>query len=112
MANDHRDLLPGTLEMLILQTLSLEPMHGYGVAQHIQKRSREVLHVGEGSLYPALRRMEKRGLIRSSWKASETGRRARYYRLTAAGEAALEQSVVDFKEMIRAIDRVLQTSRV
>jgi PadR family transcriptional regulator PadR len=94
MAHDQSDLLQGTLELLVLKTLSLEPMHGWGISQRIQQMSREVLHVTQGSLYPALQRMKTKGWIASEWRITENNRRARYYTLTAAGrrEMAREQS--------------------
>jgi PadR family transcriptional regulator PadR len=79
------ELLPGTLDMLILKTLTLEPMHGYGIAQHIQRLSQDVLRVEEGSLYPALQRMQLKGWVSSEWSKTPTNRRARYYKLTASG---------------------------
>jgi transcriptional regulator len=102
------DMLPGTLEMLILKTLSLGPLHGYGIAQHIQRVSQEVLSVEEGSLYPALQRMQVKGWISSEWKQTPTRRRARYYRLTAAGRKQLGVETSGFRELILAITRVLQ----
>ncbi|HEX8717861.1 MAG TPA: PadR family transcriptional regulator [Gemmatimonadaceae bacterium] len=102
------DMLPGTLEMLILKTLSLGPLHGYGIAQHIQRVSQEVLNVEEGSLYPALQRMQVKGWISSEWKQTPTRRRARYYRLTAAGRKQLGVETSGFRELILAITRVLQ----
>ncbi len=101
-------LLPGTLDLLILQTLSHQPLHGYGIAQRIQLRSRDLLRVGEGSLYPALQRLTARGFLEPEWQRSETGRRARYYRLTTAGERQLEQSLADYLRMADAIARVIQ----
>jgi transcriptional regulator len=102
------DMLPGTLEMLILKTLSLGPLHGYGIAQHIQRVSQEVLNVEEGSLYPALQRMQVKGWISSEWKQTPTRRRARYYRLTAAGRKQLGVETSGFRELILAITRGLQ----
>jgi len=101
-------MLPGTLEMLILKTLSLGPLHGYGIAQHIQRVSQEVLNVEEGSLYPALQRMQVKGWLSSEWKQTPTRRRARYYRLTAAGRKRLGVETSAFREIILAITRVLQ----
>src|SRR6185312_6211905 len=86
---DRADVLPGTLDMLILKTLTITPMHGYGIAQHIQQVSREAIQVEEGSLYPSLQRMQVKGWLTSEWGQSPTGRRARYYRLTAAGKKQL-----------------------
>jgi transcriptional regulator len=94
MTDPRTDLLQGTLEMLVLKTLALEPMHGWGVAHRIQSMSRDVFLVAQGSLYPALVRMKRRGWVKTSWRVTENNRRARYYELTAAGRAQLnvEQS--------------------
>ena len=89
MATSNADVLQGTLDLLILKALSLEPMHGWGVAQRIQAMSGQVFLVTQGSLYPALVRMKRRGWIRSAWRTSDNNRRARYYELTAAGERQL-----------------------
>jgi PadR family transcriptional regulator, regulatory protein PadR len=104
------DLLPGTLEMLILKTLDRndEPMHGYGIALYIRQISRDVLRVEEGSLYPALQRLAVKGLINGAWRESDTGRRARYYKLTAAGRKQLIEEVADFEKLLEAILRVVQ----
>lgn len=99
---------PGTLDMLVLQTLTLQPMHGYGIAQFIRLRSEEVLQVGEGSLYPALQRLQVRGLVAAEWRQSDTGRRARYYQLTPLGRAQLESEVESYHRVSRAIARLLQ----
>jgi transcriptional regulator len=104
------ELLQGTLDMLILRTLSRGPQHGFGIAQHIQRVSHEVLTVEEGSLYPALYRMEERGWIASAWGQSENNRRAKYYRLTRAGRKQLEQETADWKRMCVAIGRVFQAA--
>ena len=85
---DRQELLPGTLDMLILKTLSRQVMHGYGIAEHIRQVSADVLRVEEGSLYPALQRLQLQGLIASEWGHSANNRRARYYRLTAAGDGS------------------------
>jgi len=106
MANKS-DLMPGTLDMLILKTLTRGALHGYGIAQSIKRVSDEVLTVEEGSLYPALQRLLLQGWVKAEWKMSETNRRARYYTLTAAGRKQLGQEVSRFEEMIRAIGRVL-----
>jgi PadR family transcriptional regulator, regulatory protein PadR len=106
MANKS-DLMPGTLDMLILKTLTRAPLHGYGIAQSIKRVSDEVLTVEEGSLYPALQRLLLQGWVKAEWKMTETNRRARYYTLTAAGRKQLGQEVSRFEEMIRAIGRVL-----
>src|SRR5919198_5718285 len=100
MASGKRELLPGTLDMLILKTLSVSPMHGYGIAQHIRRLSRDVLQVEEGSLYPALQRMQLKGWVTSAWKLSPTKRRARYYRLTAAGRRQLGVEHSAFERLV------------
>jgi PadR family transcriptional regulator, regulatory protein PadR len=104
------ELLPGTLEMLILKTLSIETMHGYGIAQHIQKISAEVLKVEEGSLYPALQRMLLKGWVTAEWKTSANNRRARYYKLTAAGRKQLGIEESNFSQIFAAILRVLRAT--
>ena len=104
---DRQELLPGTLDMLILKTLSRQVMHGYGIAEHIRQVSAEVLKVEEGSLYPALQRLQLQGLITSEWGHSVNNRRARYYRLTAAGRRQLGQVEPAFMRLIDAIARVM-----
>ena len=104
------ELLPGTLEMLILKTLSIEPMHGYGIAQHLQKLSADVLTVEEGSLYPALQRMRVKGWVSAEWKISANNRRARFYTLTSAGKTQLGVEASRFSEMFGAIMRVMKTT--
>src|ERR1700689_3285904 len=104
------ELLPGTLDMLILKTLTRAPMHGYGIAQSIKRVSEEVLTVEEGSLYPALQRLLVQGWVKSEWKMTETNRRARYYTLTATGKKHLGLEVSEFDQMIAAITRVLQNA--
>ncbi len=101
------DLLQGTLDLLILQTLALEPMHGWGVAQRIQHVSRDVLQIGQGSLYPALYRLEYKGWIRSDWGNSENNRRAKFYGLTAAGRKQLEAELATWDRLSVAIALVL-----
>jgi PadR family transcriptional regulator PadR len=101
------DLLQGTLDLLILQTLALEPMHGWGVAQRIQQVSNDVLQIGQGSLYPALYRLEYKGWIRSDWGNSENNRRAKFYRLTAAGKKQLEAELATWDRLSAAIGLVL-----
>ena len=105
---DRQELLPGTLDMLILKTLSRQVMHGYGIAEHIRQVSAEVLKVEEGSLYPALQRLQLQGLIASEWGYSANNRRARYYRLTADGRRALGDSESSFSRLIEAIARVMK----
>jgi transcriptional regulator len=104
------ELLPGTLEMLILHTLTRGAAHGYGIAQHIQEMSDEVLQVEEGSLYPALQRLLVKGWVKAEWGTSDNNRRARYYTLTAAGKKQLGVEAENFDRMIRAIARVMQTA--
>ena len=104
------ELIPGTLDMLILKTVSREPMHGYAVAQSIQRLSEDVLRVEEGALYPALHRLEVRGLLRSEWGASENNRRAKYYTLTAAGRKELERETTSWARVSTAIQRIMQTA--
>jgi PadR family transcriptional regulator len=102
------ELLQGTLDLLVLKTLALEPMHGWGIAQRIEQVSQDVLQVGQGSLYPALHRLERKGLIRSEWAASENNRRARFYSLTAAGKKQLQAELANWERISNAIALVLQ----
>jgi PadR family transcriptional regulator, regulatory protein PadR len=104
------DLMPGTLDMLILTTLRRAPLHGYGIAQSIKRISDDVLTVEEGSLYPALQRLLLRGLVKAGWKTTETNRRARFYTLTAVGRKQLGLEVSQFHQMIAAIGRVLENA--
>jgi transcriptional regulator len=104
------ELMPGTLGMLILKTLTLGALHGYGIAQHIKQVSDTVLSVEEGSLYPALQRLLVQGYVKAEWKQSETNRRARYYSLTPAGKKELGIQVSQFEELVAAIGRVLLTT--
>jgi PadR family transcriptional regulator len=104
------EILPGTLYLMILKTLENGPMHGYGIAQRIKQLSDEVLEVEEGSLYPALQRMLIKGWIAAEWRPSENNRRARYYRLTAAGRKQLGAELSEFDRVIRAIRQVIQTA--
>jgi len=104
------DLLQGTLDLLILKTLAVGPQHGWGISQRIQQISDNVLRVNQGSLYPALQRLEKEGLITSDWGVTDNNRQARYYRLTAAGRRALGTEVESWKRFVAALDTVLRTS--
>ena len=106
----RHELLPGTLEMLILKTLSIEPMHGYGIAQHIQMLSADVLTIEEGSLYPALQRMRVKGWLSAEWRISANNRRARFYTLTPAGKKQLGIEESRFAQMFGAIMRVMKTT--
>lgn len=104
------DLLPGTLDLLILKTLTRGSMHGYGIAQHLKQVSDDVIEVGEGSLYPALQRLLLNGWVSAEWGQSENNRRARYYRLTAVGRKRLAVQEENFSQLLAAIARVLQTA--
>ena len=108
--NKQPDLLQGTLDMLILKSLSRGPMHGYGIAEHIHQMSEDVLEVEEGSLYPALQRLLIQGWVAAEWGQSENNRRARFYRMTAAGRKQLERELSEFQRVMRAIGRVIQTA--
>jgi transcriptional regulator len=108
--NQPLDLLPGTLDMLILKALSRGPMHGYGIAQTLKQTSDDVLQVGESSLYPALQRLLLNGWLSAEWGASDNNRRARYYTLTPAGRKQLAAEREDFDRMVSAIQKVLQTA--
>jgi PadR family transcriptional regulator len=110
MGRPAPDLLPGTLDLLILKTLTLGSMHGYGIAQHIQQVSKDVLQVGESSLYPALQRLLLNGWVKAEWGESENKRRARYYILTAAGRRQLASEHAEFQQIVTAIQRVLNTA--
>ena len=102
------ELLQGTLDLLILKTLVLEPMHGWGIAQRIQQISQDVLQVGQGSLYPALHRLEQRGWIGSEWSTSDNNRRAKFYSLTRAGRSQLDKELGEWERLSAAIALVLQ----
>jgi PadR family transcriptional regulator, regulatory protein PadR len=104
------ELVPGTLEMLILQTLTIAPLHGYAIAQHIEKLSDEVLRVEQGSLYPALSRLQRKGWVTSKWGQTPTGRRARFYTITALGRKQLGDEISNFDRVMLAISRVLERS--
>ena len=110
MTKPKVDLLQGTLDLLILKTVALEPMHGYGISQRIQQISKDVLRVQQGSLYPALYRLEQRGWITSEWRASENNRRAKYYRLTKAGRKQLDVETSDWERLSAAVAQILQTT--
>ena len=110
MIKAKTDLLQGTLDLLVLKTLALEPMHGWGISQRIQQMSRDVLRVNQGSLYPALHRLEQQGWISAEWGESENNRRAKYYKLTAAGRKQLAAERETWERFSEAIDLILQTS--
>jgi PadR family transcriptional regulator PadR len=104
------ELLPGTLDMLILKAVSLNPLHGYGVLLRIKQISREALDIPQGSLYPALYRLEHQGLIAAEWAQSENNRRAKYYTLTAAGRRRLREETADWNRLVSAIGAALSTT--
>jgi transcriptional regulator len=104
------DLVQGTLDLLIMRTIAAEQLHGWAIAQRIQLLSKDVLQVNQGSLYPALQRLERQGWITADWGVSETNRRARFYRLTAAGRRRLEQERADWERLSAAISLVLRTA--
>lgn len=108
MSTTRTDRLPGTLDLLVLRILAREPLHGWAIAQRMQEISRDVLTVGQGSLYPALYRLEEAGAIEADWQVSDAGRRARVYRLTKEGHRQLERERTSWKEFIAAVARVLQ----
>jgi transcriptional regulator len=108
MRHQPPDLLPGTLDLLVLRVLSRESMHGYGIAQRLKELSHDVLQVGESSLYPALQRLLLNGFVKAKWGASENNRRARYYTLTPEGRKQLALERAEFDQIISAIQRVLQ----
>ncbi|HSC28007.1 MAG TPA: PadR family transcriptional regulator [Vicinamibacterales bacterium] len=109
LTNQPPDLLPGTLDMLILRTLITGPKHGYGIAERLRQVSRDVLQVGESSLYPALQRLLLNGWVKAEWGASDNNRRARYYTLTAAGRKRLAAERQEFDRLVVAIQRVMET---
>ena len=110
MTDASRELLQGTLELLVLKTLALEPMHGWGIAQRIEQMSGAVFQVNQGSLYPALQRMKRKGWVRSDWRVTENNRRARYYELTRAGRAQLAVEARQWQRASRAVDGILEWS--
>jgi transcriptional regulator len=103
------DLIQGTLDLLILKTIALQPMHGWGIAKRIQQVSKDVLQVQQGSLYPALHRLEQQGWIRADWQKSDNGRRAKYYSLTRAGRAQMQKELENWDRLSAAISLVLRT---
>lgn len=110
MPKDKSDLLQGTLDMLILKTLQLDKMHGWGISQRIQQISDGVLRINQGSLYPALHRLENQGLIDSEWGASENNRQAKYYILTRKGRRQLEEETESWERLMGAIQQVLRAT--
>ncbi len=110
MADSKSELLRGTLDLLILKTLALQPMHGWGIAQRIEQVSQEVFSVNQGSLYPALHRLEQQGWIDADWSDSDNNRRAKFYRLTAKGRKQLASEERNWERVAAAVARILQTS--
>ena len=110
MSSDQSDVLRGTLDLLILKTLTLDPMHGWGISARIQQFSRGVLDVNQGSLYPALQRLEQRGWIDSDWRTTENNRRAKYYRLTASGRRAVGSETDSWRRYVKAVEFILETT--
>jgi transcriptional regulator len=110
MPSKKSDLLPGTLEMMVLKALTVMPMHGYGIAQYLQQASEEVVRVEEGSLYPALQRMRQKGWVKAEWKQTPNNQRARYYTITPAGRKELGTAQSSFAEMVAAITRIMGTA--
>jgi PadR family transcriptional regulator, regulatory protein PadR len=107
MTTDQADVLRGTLDLLILKTLTLEPMHGWGISARIQQFSRGLLDVNQGSLYPALQRLVQRGLIDSEWRTTENNRQGKYYRLTAAGRRAVGAETENWRRYVKAVELIL-----
>jgi transcriptional regulator len=105
--NPRAELLPGTLEMLILRTLTAGDLHGYGIARHIEQASNGVLRIEQGSLYPALERLLEKGWTKARWNRSPSGRRARYYTITPSGQARLDRKVADYERVVGAITQVM-----
>jgi PadR family transcriptional regulator PadR len=110
MGNARIDLPQGTLDLLILKTLALGPQHGWAISQRVQQISRDVLRIQEGSLYPALHRLERRGWLKARWGASENNRRAKYYELTAAGRKQLETEKSAWRKLTVAVAQILETA--
>jgi transcriptional regulator len=110
MSKSRSDLLQGTLELLILKILSLEPMHGWGISERIQQWSGEVFLVNQGSLYPALQRMKRKGWITSQWRVTENNRRARYYALTPSGQTQLGEEKQAWARSSQAVERILEAA--
>ena len=110
MVSDQTDVLQGTLDLLILRTIALEPMHGWAIAQRIQQISKDLLRVQQGSLYPALHRLEHQGWIAADWGVSENNRRARFYSLTRAGRKQLERETASWERLAAAVTLVVRTT--
>jgi len=107
---DRSDVLQGTLDMLVLRALQVEPMHGWGITERIEQWSEHVLQLGQGSLYPALYRLERQAFIRSEWRITDNNRRARYYSVTASGRRYFNESLIQWRRVSRAINLVLDVT--
>ena len=110
MADNSADVIRGTLDLLVLKTLTLEPMHGWGISQRIQQMSRNLLDVNQGSLYPALQRLEQKDWIDSEWRTTDNNRRAKYYKLTARGRRALGAETDSWRRYVTAVEQILATT--
>jgi PadR family transcriptional regulator PadR len=110
MADNSADVIRGTLDLLVLKTLTLEPMHGWGISQRIQQMSRNLLDVNQGSLYPALQRLEQKDWIDSEWRTTDNNRRAKYYKLTAKGRRALGAETDSWRRYVTAVEQILATT--
>lgn len=110
MAHERSDVLQGTLDLLVLKALQLQAMHGWGITERLEQWSEHILQLGQGTLYPALYRLERQGFIKSSWKVTENNRRARYYALTAAGRRHYDAQLANWRRMSRAVNQILDTS--
>ena len=111
VSKDRGDLLQGTLDMLVLKALQLQPMHGWGITERIEQWSESVLQLGQGTLYPALYRLERQGLIASEWRVTENNRRARYYALTRQGRRQLTDELAQWQRMSRAVNLVIAATK-
>ena len=110
MAKPATEVLQGTLDLLVLKAVSLAPMHGWGISERIQTLSRDALRVGQGSIYPALYRLEKKGFVASEWRTTESNREAKYYKLTASGRKALGMEVESWRRFVSAVDLVIDST--
>ena len=110
MTTDRNDVLQGTIDMLVLRALQLEPMHGWGITERIEQWSEQVLQLGQGTLYPSLYRLERRGFVSSEWRTTDNNRRARYYSLTAEGRRHLSESLSHWRRMSRAVNLVMDAA--
>ena len=111
MGQEKSDVLQGTLDMLILKIVNLGPIHGYGIAQRIRQISKDVLQIQQGSLYPALQRLEKKGWVRAEWRDSDSGREARFYELTRAGSKQLESESANWDRLSQAVTLIMETAK-